>query len=63
MATRNPITLRVDEIGELAERLRDRGESRMLRDMPELQADLLLAARLLHYFLQTGVAYFPVVLD
>lgn len=63
MATNDPITVRVDEIEALADRLMARGEARMLRDMPELQADLKLAARLLRYYVQTGVAYLPIVLD
>jgi hypothetical protein len=57
------MTMRVDEISALADRLLARAESMLLRDQPDMQADMRLAARLLAYLLQTGLIYFPITLD
>jgi len=57
------MTMRVDEINALADRLLARAESMLLRDQPDMQADMRLAARLLAHLLQTGLIYFPIILD
>lgn len=57
------IVMRPGEIVALADRLRVRGNSAMLRNMPALQADMVLAARVLHYLLQTGTVYRAIELD
>jgi hypothetical protein len=60
MAAKQSITLRVDEIGALADRLLARGTSIVLKDQPDLQADCLLAGKLLHYLIQSATLYFPI---
>jgi hypothetical protein len=47
-----PITLRISEIHKLANRLQSRGVSK-LNTMPELQADMLLAARVIRTLLRS----------
>jgi len=43
------------DIAELCERLEARGNSRMLRDQPELCKDLLSSAALLRWMLDKGM--------
>jgi hypothetical protein len=49
-----PTSISVIDIEGLAGRLLARGKSRLLNDQPELQADLLLAGRLLVRWLRDG---------
>jgi hypothetical protein len=49
-----PFTVSLSDIEGLADRLRARGKSRVLNDMPDLQADLLLAGNLLTRWLRDG---------
>ena len=49
-----PTTLSLIDIEGLAGRLLARGKSRLLNDMPDLQADLLLAGNLLVRWLRDG---------
>jgi hypothetical protein len=42
-------------IGSLCERLETRGTSRLLRDRPELQADMRAAAHILRFMLDRGM--------
>lgn len=72
MATRNPITLRLDEIGDLAERLAIYADRIALAPVEadkmnvyggDIVADLGIAARLLQYLWQSGLIYFPITLD
>jgi hypothetical protein len=49
-----PTTISVIDIEGLAGRLLARGKSRLLNDMPDLQADLLLAGDLLVRWLRDG---------
>jgi hypothetical protein len=55
-------TIEPAEIEALADRLRFRGSSAMLRALPETQAEMLLASRLLHRLLQSGVIYHAIEL-
>jgi hypothetical protein len=49
-----PLTISVIDVEGLAERLLARGKNRLLNDMPDLQADLLLAGNLLTRWLRDG---------
>jgi hypothetical protein len=49
-----PTTISLSDIEALAGRLLARGKSRLLDDMPDLQADLLLASRLLTRWIRAG---------
>lgn len=71
MAKPDTIILRVDEIGDLSDRLAiaaDRiamspAETEMNTYGADVVADLRIAARLLRYVIQTGMLYFPITLD
>jgi hypothetical protein len=52
-----PTTISLSDIDGLAARLLARGKSRMLNDMPDLQADLLLTGRLLTRWIQDGTIW------
>jgi hypothetical protein len=49
-----PTTVTLDDIEGLADRLLARARSRLFNDQPNLQADLLLAGRLLRRWLRGG---------
>ena len=52
-----------NEIGALAERLEARGTSRLLKDRPELQSDLRIAAFILRSALDVGFPVDPLEYD
>lgn len=52
-----------NEIGALAERLEARGTSRLLKDRPELQSDLRIAAFILRSALDAGFPNDPIEID
>jgi hypothetical protein len=49
-----PTTISLSDIEGLADRLLPRGKSRMVNDTPSLQADLVLAGKLLARWIQRG---------
>jgi hypothetical protein len=49
-----PTIISLSDIEALADRLLARAKSRLLNDMPDLQADLLLAGNLLNRWLRGG---------
>jgi hypothetical protein len=52
-----PITISLSDIESLTDRLLARAKSRLLNHMPDLQADLLLAGRLLTHFVRGGTVW------
>jgi hypothetical protein len=46
-----------DEIGSLVDRLRARAANKMFDNQPHLQADLRLAARLLHHLIKVAAIW------
>jgi hypothetical protein len=57
------LTYHRTEIGSLAERLEVRGTSRLLKDRPELQSDLRVAAALLRFMLEKGMPPTPIEIE
>ena len=52
-----------NDIGDLAERMENRGASRLCDDRPELKRDLLSAAAVLRWMLSQGMPVTAIELD
>jgi hypothetical protein len=57
------LTLTVDEISALADRLEARAASVLMRDQPQQCADMQRAAHLLRFLLCSGVVHKTVVIE
>jgi len=57
------LTLTVDEISALADRLEARAASVVMRDQPQQCADMQRAAHLLRFLLCSGVVHKTVVIE
>ena len=57
------LTLTVDEISALADRLEARAASVLMRDQPQQCADMQRAAHLLRFLLCSGVVHKTVIIE